>query len=121
MSASLLTPDTLMVERSGSILFGEVAEHLVTLEIACNRCDRKGRMAVERMMAEHGAMRTIPTLLALLSADYPRRQAHKIHDVCGAHFPQLPAVFLTKPAGRGGKEAPVASETGATSFLNVRC
>jgi hypothetical protein len=35
-------------------------------------------------MAQHG------TLLALLSADCPKRQAGKMHDVCGAHMPQLP-------------------------------
>jgi hypothetical protein len=40
---------------------------------------------------------TMPSLLALLSADRPTRQAMKIPDVCGAHFPQLPAVFMTKP------------------------
>jgi hypothetical protein len=38
----------------GSILLGEVAEHLTTLEIACNRCDRRGRVSMERLMAVHG-------------------------------------------------------------------
>lgn len=69
---------------SGSILLSEVAEHLITLEIACNQCERKGRAVGDRLMAQHG------TLLALLSADCPKRQAGKMHDVCGAHMPQLP-------------------------------
>jgi hypothetical protein len=47
-------------------------------------------------MAEHGPRMTMPSLLALLSADCPKCQTEKIHDVCGAHFPQLAAIFMTK-------------------------
>jgi hypothetical protein len=54
---------------SGSILLGQVADHLVTLEIACNRCERNGRAAVDRLITQHGPLMSIPTLLALLSAD----------------------------------------------------
>jgi len=84
---------------SGSILLGQVAEHLATLEIVCNRCDRKGEVSVDRLMAEHGPLMSIPTLLALLSADCPKRQEGRIHDVCGAHMPQLPEIFRAKPLG----------------------
>jgi hypothetical protein len=82
---------------SGSILLGQVAEHLVTLEIACNRCERKGRAAVDRLMTEHGPLMSIPTLLVLLSADCPKRQANKMHDPCGAYMPRLPEIF--RPPG----------------------
>jgi hypothetical protein len=84
---------------SGSILLGQVAEHLVMLEIACSQCERNGRAAVDQLMAQHGPRMPIPTLLALLSADCPRRQAKKMHDVCGAHMPQLPGIFMPKPPG----------------------
>jgi hypothetical protein len=83
----------------GSILLGEVAGRLPALEIACNRCDRKGRLAVDRLLAQHGQDMTIPALLAILSADCPKRQAQEKHDVCGAHMPQLPGLFLGTPAG----------------------
>jgi len=82
---------------SGSILLGQVAEHLDMLEIACKRCDRHGRMSVERLMTEHGPLMSIPRLLALLSADCPKRQEGRIHDVCGAHMPQLSGIFMAKP------------------------
>ena len=91
-------PEAMMVERSGSILLVDVAEHLTTLEIACNRCERKGRAAMDRLMAEHGPAMSMPKLLALLSADCPKRQSEKMHDVCGAHFPQLPSIFLREKA-----------------------
>jgi hypothetical protein len=84
---------------SGSILLGQVADHLVTLEIACNRCERKGRAAVDRLMTQHGPLMSIPTLLVLLSADCPKRQAAKMHDVCGVHLPQLSAIFMPKLPG----------------------
>jgi hypothetical protein len=51
-----------------------------------------------RSMAEHGPLMSIPTLLALLSADCPKRQAGMVHDVCGAHMPQLSEIFMAKPA-----------------------
>ena len=51
-------------------------------------------------MAQHGPLMSIPTLLALLSADCPKRQVAKMHDICGAHLPQLPGIFKPKPPGR---------------------
>jgi hypothetical protein len=86
-----------MVERSGSILLGEVAGHLTTLEIACNRCERKGRAAMDRLMAQHGPAMSMPSLL---SADCPKRQANKIHDVCGV----LSAFAPTSTICSGGRE-----------------
>jgi hypothetical protein len=47
-------------------------------------------------MHEHCALMSIPSLLAVLSADCTRRQANKIHDICGVRFPQLPGIFLAK-------------------------
>jgi len=40
-----------ILKGSGSILLGQVAEHLATLEIVCNRCDRKGKVSVDRLMS----------------------------------------------------------------------
>ena len=39
---------------------GDVVD-LVHLEIACRRCDRHGRMRVDRLIAEHGAEIGLPT------------------------------------------------------------
>jgi hypothetical protein len=88
-----------MPDSQGSILLGEVAAHIAVLEIACNRCTRKGRVSVDRLMAEHGPLMSIPTLLALLSADCPKRIAAETHDVCGSHMPQLPSIFLVPEKG----------------------
>jgi hypothetical protein len=52
-------------------------------------------VSVDRPMAEHGLLMSIPTLQGLLS-DCPKRVAANIHDVCGSHIPQLPAIFQEK-------------------------
>lgn len=38
----------------GAVLLGQVAEPLPVLEVACNRCDRRGRLRTARLVAQHG-------------------------------------------------------------------
>lgn len=78
----------------GAVLLGQVADQLPVLEIACHRCDRRGRLYTDRLMAVHGPDMPMPELLRLLSADCPRRSAGSWHDVCGAHFPGLERLRL---------------------------
>jgi hypothetical protein len=59
------------------------------LEIACNRCDRRGRLRLSGLLDRHGPGMPLPDLLRILSADCARRQADKMHDPCGAHLPGL--------------------------------
>jgi hypothetical protein len=42
------------------------------LDIACTRCPRKGRLAVARLIAEHGAGCAIRASVASLNQDCPR-------------------------------------------------
>jgi hypothetical protein len=81
----------------GSILLGDVAPHLATINIGCNFCPRRGTATVARLMHEHGGDMPIPDLLRLLSADCPRRLAARIAEPCGAHLPQLAEIFMNKP------------------------
>lgn len=77
---------------SGVVTLGQIAPHLPMLEVACNRCDRRGRLYADRLIAEHGQDMPIPTLLRIIAADCPRMVAGKMHDVCGVHFPGLSTV-----------------------------
>ena len=75
---------------TGTVTLGQMAAMhdaagLTALEIACNRCDRRGRLSIARLLAEHG-----PELRRIIAADCPRMIAGKVPDVCGIHFPQMP-------------------------------
>ncbi len=83
---------------SGSITLGELVGKLDQLEVACRRCDRHGRLSLERLIAEHGAAKALPDLWEPLAGDCPRAQSTAIHDRCGIYYPQLPALFLAPPS-----------------------
>jgi hypothetical protein len=74
---------------SGSITLGQVAARLHMLQVACNRCERTGRLSIDRLLAEHGAAMPIPELRHIVAADCPRMIEGKIADPCGVHFPGL--------------------------------
>jgi hypothetical protein len=79
------------------VLLGEVAERfaaarLTMLEVSCNCCDRRGRLSIGRLLAEHGPELPGPELRRIIAHDCPRRVAGKIPDVCGVHFPRKVAL-----------------------------
>ena len=78
----------------GVIFLGQVAARLEYLDIACTRCDRHGRLRLDRLLAQHGADMSMPELGRLIAADCPRMVADKMHDVCGWRFPGLSGVSL---------------------------
>jgi hypothetical protein len=75
---------------------GDVAQHLASVDIACNFCERRGKVSIARLMREHGQEKPIPTILRMLSADCPRRLAGRIAEPCGAHLPELSDVFAPR-------------------------
>ena len=77
----------------GVVTLGEVAAKVERVEIACRRCDRRGVLRTDRLVAEHGAGIPVPALLRLIAADCPRMRADKMHDVCGVHMPGLPRLM----------------------------
>jgi hypothetical protein len=74
---------------AGAVLLGQVAARLRVLEVACNRCDCRGRLHTTRLLAEHGPGLPMPALRRIIAADCPRMIAGQLHDVCGVHFPGL--------------------------------
>ena len=69
--------------RGGALTLADVREP--TLEIACERCGRRGRYAVRRLIAAHGADARLPDLLATL-ANCDKARSLSIHDRCKAKF-----------------------------------
>jgi hypothetical protein len=74
---------------SGFVTLGQIATCFPVLDVACNRCDRRGRLRTARLMVEHGPELPIPALRQIVAGDCPRMRAERLHDVCGVHFPGL--------------------------------
>jgi hypothetical protein len=72
------------------------------LEVACSRCERRGRLNVARLIERHGAAARLPDLRGILAADCPRSSAVSIHERCGVHYPQLVATGPAQQENRGG-------------------
>jgi hypothetical protein len=64
------------------------------LDVACRRCDRRGRLNVARLIQQHGADARLPDLKGALAGNCAKRGSHAIHDRCGVYYPGL-AVLLT--------------------------
>ena len=74
----------------GTLTLGDIcARGVVTLNVACQACQRCGRYRVTRLIDRHGARMPLLELKALLSADCPKRKGSFYHP-CGACFPGLP-------------------------------
>jgi hypothetical protein len=78
---------------SGVVTLGEIGATRSVLDIACNRCDRRGKRRVRTLIAEHGADLPVPALRQIVAADCPKMIEGKVHDVCGVHFPGLSTVL----------------------------
>jgi thymidine kinase len=77
----------------GALRLGQVADRIVMLDVVCNQCSRRGCLSTSRLVREHGPGMTMPALLSFLTADCERQRGGSFYMQCGAHFPQLPAVF----------------------------
>jgi hypothetical protein len=74
---------------TGYITLGELARFRTAVNVACNRCERRGRLGVARLIALNGSHMPVPELRRAIAADCPLMQANKRHDRCGIHFPGL--------------------------------
>jgi len=78
---------------SGAVTLGELAGRLPMLEVACSRCERRGRLSVAKLIERHGADARLPDLREILAGDCPRANAVSVHERCGVHYPQLVAAL----------------------------
>jgi hypothetical protein len=85
------------VSARGSITLGELRGKLDILEVWCHRCDRRGRVSVAHLIAEHGAGMGLPELRDILAGDCSCAQATAIQERCGVFYPQLPMLFPPSP------------------------
>ena len=54
----------------------------------CSRCERRGRLRVDRLIEQHGDM-GLSSLCDVLVGDCPRAEAVAVGERCSVFFPQL--------------------------------
>ncbi len=75
--------------KDGALQLSDIADKITMLEIACRRCERRGRLRMARLIEQYGADMRLPELRYILAADCPRVVADRVYDRCGVHYPQL--------------------------------
>jgi hypothetical protein len=75
------------------ITLGQVSTRLSVLEVACLRCDRRGRLNTIQLLSELNPDLRISELREIVAGDCPRMVADKINDRCGVYFPGLLRAF----------------------------
>ncbi len=78
------------VMRGDAITLGDMAGKFTVIEVACRRCDRRGRLQVDLLVAQYGDAE-LPELRPILAGDCPRAAVVSISDQCDIFFPQLSA------------------------------
>ena len=93
MVARIARDEAAATVSSGAVTLGEIAGRLHMLEVACSRCDRRGRLNVARLIEQHGADAKLPEPRAVLAVDCPHRGATAaVYERCAVHYPQLAAL-----------------------------
>jgi hypothetical protein len=77
-----------------SILLGEVAARGARMiELRCGRCDRHGRLSVQRLLAQYGANAPVRSAMQDQIGDCPKRNATQIQERCDLYCPTLAQLF----------------------------
>jgi len=78
---------------TGSLSLADVAERSDTLSVACTRCERSDRYPLATLIERHGPTFDVPSLLRLVSADCPKRQAAGWYERCDPYCVGLAGLF----------------------------
>jgi hypothetical protein len=79
---------------AGVILLGEVAARTDMLEVACNHCGRRARLATANLLKRYGRRYPMPDLRREVAHDCPNWQGERRYDLCLVYYPQLFALFM---------------------------
>jgi hypothetical protein len=77
----------------GSLTPADLIGKLEWLVVSCDKCGRKGRYSVARLIERSGADAKLTDWLARMTADCPKRHSVDMSDQCAARCPDLIKVF----------------------------
>lgn len=72
---------------------GEIGVRTAMLNVACSRCERRGRYRLNNLIARHGADAGVRVIVPELTADCPRRDNAALMERCDILLPDLVALF----------------------------
>jgi len=72
---------------------GEIATRASMLQVACSRCERRGRYRLDTLIARHGADAGARVIVPELTADCPQRGSAALMGRCDMLFPELLKLF----------------------------
>ena len=67
-------------------------------EVACRRCERRGRLRLDKLIARHGPALPLPELRVLLAGDCPKSRSVSMYDKCTTS--RSCGAVLTQHSGR---------------------
>jgi hypothetical protein len=79
--------------RDGAIIFSDLVGKLDALNVACDKCGRKGRYTVVRLIEQRGRNGKVLDFLAGITSDCLKKQSGNMSDQCRACCPDLPRVM----------------------------
>ncbi len=59
---------------NGAVTLGDIIDTITLLEVACSRCERRGRLRVARLIEQHGADMGLPSFAIYSPAIAPCRR-----------------------------------------------
>jgi len=71
------------------MIFSDYIGKVDTFDVACRKCDRRGKYSLAKLIEQHGPDKMIPWWLEEISADCPKRDLinrHDYYDLCGVHI-----------------------------------
>jgi len=81
------------------IVLGEVAATSTTMiELRCGRCDRHGRLSVQRLPAEWGVDASLRDIMREQIGSCPHRDDAQIYTRCDTYCPTLVELFAPPEA-----------------------
>src|SRR5580704_11390438 len=86
-------PNEPSMPRDGSITPADLVGKLDWLVVGCDKCGRRGRYNVTRLVERYGPDANLADWLTKITADCPKRHSVDMSDQCSAHYPELPKVL----------------------------
>ena len=75
--------------RGDAVTLGDITGKFTVIEVACRRCERRGRLSVARLIDQHGADMGLPELQDILAGGCPKTTAVVAGERCSVYYPQL--------------------------------